>query len=451
MGATWGSYEGNLRVGIECWTSTPSSSSTAVTVYLRVYVQSAPDFNFSDNQTITITGNSGGTKSYFNDLGPGGTKLVHSAQFNASIDLDGGPTYSWTATVSGMFNGGTPSHSRSLTLPARPAAAPDPITVAPTISSITATGCTASWPTPDNNGDALTQVALDVDTDAFTQPILQEHRLSWRTSQAITGLEKGTTYRVRVLARNSINWGYPWSPHAFFTTLTTAPSAPGTPSFSGVGTSGMTVSWSAPSDAGGTPVTHYLLDRATNSAFSSNLVTTNLSGTSLGVTGLNPGTTYYWRVRAVNATGTSGNSSSASQATNQSVPSAPGTPSLSNVTATGARVTYMPPASNGGSSITGYDVQWSTSPSFVGDTVTQADSASPYDITGFLPGETYYVRVRAKNALGAGAWSAAASTTTLSGVKVGNGTQWRDAVVYVGNGTSWVLASVKRGAGGGWA
>ena len=72
------------------------------------------------------------------------------------------------------------------------------------------------------------------------------------------------------------------------------------------------------------------LDRATNSAFTSGLVTVTLSAntTSRSITGLSAATTYYFRVRAINGAGASEYSGAASVSTsNSSPPPTGGTPS----------------------------------------------------------------------------------------------------------------------------
>lgn len=60
--------------------------------------------------------------------------------------------------------------------------------------------------------------------------------------------------------------------------------------------------WSAPTEDGDTAITGYRVQRATNSAFTSGVVTVNTSGTTTSYTrnGLTPGTKYYFRVAARN-------------------------------------------------------------------------------------------------------------------------------------------------------
>ncbi|KDA05866.1 hypothetical protein DC31_13955 [Microbacterium sp. CH12i] len=53
---------------------------------------------------------------------------------------------------------------------------------------------------------------------------------------------------------------------------------------------------------GGSPITSWALQRATDAAFTQNVVTIGSSGTSV-VTGLAPGTQYWWRARGGNAVG----------------------------------------------------------------------------------------------------------------------------------------------------
>lgn len=85
------------------------------------------------------------------------------------------------------------------------------------------------------------------------------------------------------------------------------PTAPSNLSASGVTATQLTLSWSDNSNN----ETGFVFDRANNSAFTTNLVTTTTASnaTSYLVTGLTRNTTYYFRIRAINANGASANSS----------------------------------------------------------------------------------------------------------------------------------------------
>lgn len=351
MAITWGSYNGHLRFGIDLYTSTPSTSSTSVTVTCKLYIQCSEDWNFDDTQTWTLSGNGGDSDSFHNTLADGDSKLLKAVSVSAAIDYDGTGSTTYSAKLSGAYNGASPTHSRSITLPKRPPSVPSAPT-APTVTAITATGATFTWGTPATNGSALTGNAGQVSTSSSFASILQSWSESGWNGQSVTGLPKGTTLYVRVRALNGVGWSA-WSASRTFTTATTPPSSPGPAGVSNVGPTSANVTFTAPADTGGATITSYEIQRAADAAF-----TTNLTSTSV------------------------------------SVP-------------TGS-------------------------------------------LTGLLPGSTYYLHMRAVNAAGPGSWSTITAFTTLSGVKVGDGSRWRDAIVWVGNGSSWVLALVRAGNGTDW-
>ncbi|PZM90185.1 MAG: hypothetical protein DIU79_14470, partial [Actinobacteria bacterium] len=105
------------------------------------------------------------------------------------------------------------------------------------------------------------------------------------------------------------------------------------------------------------------------------------------------------------------------------------------------------PSDTGGSSITGYDVQRATNSAFSSNVVTVQDNASPYTFTGLVPNTQYWVRVRARNAQGAGDWSPSRSFTTITNVYVGNGSTYVPVTPMVGNGSTYVPVTVGIGNG----
>ena len=229
MATNWGTPEGHLQVGVDAWCNNPGPGDTFVTVQLRVYarIPAGDSFNFNDSQRIVVTGNSGTNHVWSNTLsGAGAIRLLHSASVNMGIDSDGGPTHVWTATNSEMYNGGTPSASKSLTLPARVGSAPAAPNM-PNVGSLTQTSATFSWSAPSNGGSAITHYHLHVATDAAFGNLAWQNSPSL-TSQPVTGLQADTTYYARVRAVNAVGTG-PWSATRQFTTLSESPAPPGDP------------------------------------------------------------------------------------------------------------------------------------------------------------------------------------------------------------------------------
>lgn len=300
MAITWGSYNGHLRFGIDATTTTPTTASTSVTVTVKLYIQVDDTWNFDDTQTWKLTGTGGSSGSFSNTLDNNASKLLYSNSFSAAVDYDGTGSLTWSASLSGAYNGADPTHSRTITLPKRPPNVPA-APPAPTVGSITATSAAFTWGTPATNGSALTGNAGQVSTSSAFSTILQSWSESGWSGQTVTGLPKGTTLYVRVRALNSVGWSA-WSAGRVFTTLITAAGAPTLGTLSNIGPQSATLAWTAPSDNGGTSITGYEIQHATDPGFTA-AVTTSKTASPITLTGLLPGTAYYVRVRAITSYG----------------------------------------------------------------------------------------------------------------------------------------------------
>jgi type II secretory pathway pseudopilin PulG len=175
-----------------------------------------------------------------------------------------------------------------------------------------------SWSPPAfDGGSPVTGYLVEQDDGTVWMAVGNLGSLS--TSFVADDLENGTSYRFRVTAENAVGWGavsadVSATPYGFPEPPTSLLAAPGT----GADYGKVTLSWSAPSADGGSPVTSYTVEIATNPDFSG---ATSSPGASSPwtITGLTANTTYHLRVRAVTGYGT-GPWSSTSALT---VPSAP--------------------------------------------------------------------------------------------------------------------------------
>ena len=148
------------------------------------------------------------------------------------------------------------------------------------------------------------------------------------------------------------------------------------------------------------------------------VLTNVLQTTSFTATGLVNGTAYSFRVRAVNVVGAGALSAASNTVTPVSpvVLVAPGVPTIATATAgnAGAVVRWTPPASNGGSAITRYDVQVLNNANAQVGAIRQAPGAATNNltVTGLVNGVAVHFRVRAVNAIGSSAQSGNSNTVT---------------------------------------
>lgn len=178
-----------------------------------------------------------------------------------------------------------------------------PTLTSPTATSITTTTATLGANVTVDGGAALTARGTVWGTTA--SPTGNAVAASGTTTGVFThtrtGFTANTKYYYRGYATNSVGTAY--SGDGTFVTL---PNAPGIDAGSGATTNSLIVNWIAPT--GGSVAFTYEIQVDDNSDFSSlafsqsNIASTN---TSITATGLAPATSYYYRVRANNATGSS--------------------------------------------------------------------------------------------------------------------------------------------------
>jgi hypothetical protein len=272
----------------------------------------------------------------------------------------------------------------------------------------------ATWSAPvSNGGSALTDYVVQYSSDDGSNWTTFADGTSTSASATITGLAGNQTYVFRVAAVNAIGAG-PYCPKSSSVTISGV--APGAPT--GVsGTRGNTqvdLTWTAPGDTGGLLLTDYAIQYSSNSGGS---WTTFSDGTSTNtyatVTGLTNGTSYIFRVAAVNSIGQGNYSTASSAVIPATTPSAP--TSLSSTAGDQQLTIAFTAGSNGGDAITNYKYALSTNggSSYGAWTAfSPTDTTTPVTITGLTNGTAYHVKLRAVNTVGDGAESAAVSTNT---------------------------------------
>ena len=109
------------------------------------------------------------------------------------------------------------------------------------------------------------------------------------------------------------------------------------------------LSWTAPSNNGGSTITGYTATASPGGA------TCSSAGLACTVTGLTNGTTYAFTVRATNGVGT-GPASNALSAQPMTVPAAPQNLVASQNKTKGVNLTWAAPLTDGGSAVTGYRI-----------------------------------------------------------------------------------------------
>jgi subtilisin len=193
-----------------------------------------------------------------------------------------------------------------------------------------------------------------------------------------------------------------------------AATAPGAPTLdsAAAGDATVTLQWTAPASDGGSALTGYKIYRGTTAGGEAYLTSVSSTATSYADGGLSNGTTYYYRVSAVNGVGESSLSNELSatpQAASATVPGAPLNLAAAPANGRGVQLSWQPPASDGGSAVSAYRVYRGTDGATTPSALIASVGGLSYKDTATTRGTVYYYVVRAVNAVGEGAASNVAS------------------------------------------
>ena len=400
--------------------ATVSGLDNGTTYYLRVAAANAvgigpsstptvaTPFTIADAPTIGVTPGDG---SVVVDITPGFDGGTDVTSYEYRLGLGG----FWKSTgslltnfmIGGLVNGTTYDvYVRAINAAGASAASsvasatPRTVPAAPAISTVALdTGAVSvSFSVGSTGGTPITNVEYSIDNGATWTPRSPE---SADSPVTIDGLVGGITYPVRLRVVNDAGHS-----DASNTSLVTAKGTPSAPSI--VVTEAdraLHVVVTAPAN-GGTPIVDYQFSINDGISWLSRVPAS--TGSPLVISGLDNGSAYPVRVRAVNGVG-AGPSSNLVIATPHTTPGAPTISAQGVVDVNGALdVEFNPPASNGGSAITTYE--YSTDAGLTWIARQSGTTSSPLHIavlssdgqSSLTGGVTYSVEIRALNAAGAG-------------------------------------------------
>ncbi len=433
----------NFRVYAVNASGTSSASSTA-----NATTSGVPD---APTSLAAVSGNMQITLSWTAPAANGSAITDYVIQYQVApatyfTIYSDGISVATSATITGLTNGveytfivyavndiGTSSGSSSTT--GTPATTPDePISLSVTPGN---TQVVLTWLGPlSDGGDAITDYVVEYKTSVATSWSTFSDGTSTATGATVTSLSNGTAYDFRVSAVNGVGTGTVSS-----TESATPRTTPGAPTSLGTtaGDSQVALAWTAPVSNGGSAITDYVIEYKLHADSSWTTFSDGTStSTSATVTGLTNGSSYDFRVYAVNGAGTSTASSPATD-TPLAVPSAP--TGLSATAGNGqVGLSWGAPVSDGGDAITDYIVEYKLSTDSSWTTFSDGTSTSTSTtVTGLSNGSSYNFRVSAVNGVGTGSASSTATATpsTTPGTPSGLAATAGDEQVTL----SWTAAS----------
>ena len=317
--------------------------------------------------------------------------------------------------VSGINRGGIglPSNIARATTGAHPPGAPTGLTA----DAVGQSRIDLRWNAPADDGGADV-TGYRIQTLMIGQPgwsTLVDGTGSSSTMYSHTGLDPGSTVRYRAQAFNSAGSG-PWSETATATTAAALPGRPAALSAVPRGARIIGLSWDAPDHTGGASITGYQIEvnEGGSSAWTTLVTNTGSTQTTFSHNDLEPGSTWHYRVSAINSAGTGDPSQSAVASTDPVVPDPPGDLTATAKGASRIELAWQVPVYDGGARIAGYRIEvFEGGGSAWKDLVADTRSTSTqYSHTELAPASTQRYRVSAINAAGTGNPSGIATATT---------------------------------------
>lgn len=180
-----------------------------------------------------------------------------------------------------------------------------------------------------------------------------------------------------------------------------------------------TLSWVVPTN-GGSEITGYKIEVNNGSTWSTAVADTESTDASAVVTGLVTGTSYTFRVSAINAIGTSAASTASSAVTiSGTVPGLPTNLAIAYSGYGSAKLSWSAPTDDGGVAISSYTVQYQNG----GDWINLTPSGNSATVSNVFNNQAWSFRVAATNSVGTGSFATLANVppTPYDGPQIGGG------------------------------
>ena len=277
------------------------------------------------------------------------------------------------------------------------APAPSPVPAAP--SSLTgwassSTEVTLNW---IDNSSNETSFRVERQVNGVFQEVLTT--ASNVVSARVSGLAAGTSYVFRVRAANASGYsGYSNTATVTTPAAATVPAAPAKLAAKGISADTIQLTWTDNS----INETSFRIEKLVNGSYQE-VYAVGANVTTAQIGGLNPGTSYSFRVRAANTAGYSSYSNAATASTLLGTPP-PTAPQITSATALGGGVVQVNWRDNSSTEVQ-FVVEKSVSGGAFQTAATVAANSTTTRISGLTKGVKYSFRVKAVDAIGQSSYS----------------------------------------------
>lgn len=347
------------------WSSPQYNGSSAITHYKIEYKTATTNYS-----TLTTLGN----VTKYNNTG-----------------LVTGTTYIYRVSAINSVGTSNPS-SEVVATPKSTSSPPKNIPPSPptglTATASSGTQINLSWnPPPSNGGPPVTGYQIQYQLDSGNFVNLVSNTGTAATGYSHMGLSAGHMYTYKVFAINSVGTSNSSNTSsAAPVQISSAPYPPTGLTANPSSSKSISLSWTAPSNNGGSTITGYVVEYKIGAGTYSVLIPNNSLTTYLHM-GLTTGTTYTYRVSAINSIGTSAPSNEASAVpTKTYIPT--GLTAVA-VSPTQIYLSWIPPSETFGQSIGGYRIDQKLFSNVFNTIVDNTGNTTNYSIKNLSTGKTY--------------------------------------------------------------